>query len=155
MTPASQQRSRAIALVCTLKKSPATSSSDLMGDLVLEQLRRFGVDGEKVRCVDLRLLPGTDADMGPGDEWPALLEKIKAADIVVVPHRPGWATCRASRSACWSGWTPSCPTRTRRGGDFKDLDELPQVVATTTESAARNAAHLATALRRNVYPPYK
>ncbi len=72
-----------------LKKSPATSSSELMADQVLEQLRKAGVDGEKVRCVDLNLLPGTEADMGPGDEWPQLLEKVEASDIVVV-STPTW-----------------------------------------------------------------
>jgi hypothetical protein len=42
-----------------------------------------------------------------------------------------------------------------QGGDFKDLDEVPEAVATTTESAARNAVHLAGVLRRHGYPPYK
>jgi hypothetical protein len=29
-----------------------------MADQVLEQLRKAGVEGEKVRCVDFNLLPG-------------------------------------------------------------------------------------------------
>jgi hypothetical protein len=41
-----------------------------------------------------------------------------------------------------------------QGGDFKDLDEVPEVVATTTESAVRNAVHLAGVLREHPYPPY-
>lgn len=39
--------------------------------------------------MDLALLPGVEADMGPGDEWPAVLTKIKAADIVIV-STPTW-----------------------------------------------------------------
>lgn len=42
-----------------------------------------------MRCVDLAILPGVEADMGPGDDWPVLLEKIKAADILVIAT-PTW-----------------------------------------------------------------
>jgi multimeric flavodoxin WrbA len=207
MTSATPRRLRAIALVCTLKKSPAPSSSELIADQVLEHLRKGGVDGEKVRCVDLNLLPGTDADMGSGDEWPPLLEKIKAADIIVV-STPTWVghmssvaqrvlerldaeisdeddagrpkmvgkvalavvvgnedgahkivadlfqalndigfSIPAQGCTYWNG-------EAMQGGDYKDLDEVPEVVATTTESAVRNAVHLAGVLRQSPYPPY-
>lgn len=88
MAPTSTPSLRALALVCSLKKSPAPSSSDLLADQLLDQLRGAGVEA-KVRCVDLALLPGVEADMGPGDEWPAVLTKIKAADIVIV-STPTW-----------------------------------------------------------------
>lgn len=89
MSSAATQSLRAIALVCSLKKSPAPSSSELLAGQLLDELRSAGVEGEKVRCVDLTLLPGVEADMGPGDEWPGLLDKIKAADIVIV-STPTW-----------------------------------------------------------------
>ena len=37
--------------------------------------------------------------------------------------------------------------------DYKDLEEVPEPVAKTTASAARNAAHLAGLLRAQQYPP--
>ena len=89
MSSAATPSLRAIALVCSLKKSPAPSSSELIAGQLLEQLRSAGVAGETVRCVDLALLPGVEADMGPGDEWPALLNKVEAADIVIV-STPTW-----------------------------------------------------------------
>jgi multimeric flavodoxin WrbA len=42
-----------------------------------------------------------------------------------------------------------------QGTNFDDLDEAPDAVASTTESAARNAVHLAEVLREHEYPPYK
>jgi multimeric flavodoxin WrbA len=36
--------------------------------------------------------------------------------------------------------------------DYKDLDEVPEVVATATEMLARNAAHLARLLKAQPYP---
>ena len=42
-----------------------------------------------------------------------------------------------------------------QGGDFNDLEDVPEVIAKTTESAARNAVHAASVLRQHKYPPYK
>jgi multimeric flavodoxin WrbA len=39
--------------------------------------------------------------------------------------------------------------------DYKDLDEVPEPVASATAAAARNAAHLARALKSVGYPPYQ
>ena len=80
---------RALALVCSLKASPAPSSSDLMARQVLEALGGHGVTGEVVRVVDSDVRPGVEVDMGDGDEWPAIREKMMAADILVV-STPTW-----------------------------------------------------------------
>jgi multimeric flavodoxin WrbA len=74
---------RAIALVCTLKPGPAPSSSELIAEHVFENMRKEGVDCESVRCVDLAISPGVEADMGPGDDWPQLRDKVLDADILV------------------------------------------------------------------------
>ena len=42
-----------------------------------------------MRVVDLAVRPGEWADMGDGDEWPQIREKILAADILVV-STPTW-----------------------------------------------------------------
>ena len=39
------------------------------------------------------------------------------------------------------------------GTDYQDLDETPEQTATTTKTAAANAAHLARLLRAEAYPP--
>ena len=80
---------RALALVCSLKPSPAESSSDLIARQVLEQLAKHDVTGETIRVVDRDLKPGVDKDMGDGDEWPAIREKVLAADILVIAT-PTW-----------------------------------------------------------------
>jgi hypothetical protein len=43
---------RALALVCSLKPSPAPSSSDLIARQILEELGKHGVTGDVVRVVD-------------------------------------------------------------------------------------------------------
>lgn len=79
----------ALALVCTLKRSPAESSSDLMARQVLDELSRHDVSGETIRVVDHDIRPGVTTDEGDGDEWPRIRERIAAADILLVAT-PTW-----------------------------------------------------------------
>lgn len=198
---------RAVSLVCTLKPSPAPSSSIVIAEQLLTPMRTAGVECEVLRCVDHALLPGVEADMGPGDEWPAVLEKIVAADIIVV-STPTWVGHMSSvaqrvlerldaelsetddagrprqvgkvalaavvgnedgahkivadlfQALNDIGFTIPAQGCTywndeaMGGRDFKDLDETPEAVASTTETAARNAVHLARLLREHPYPPY-
>jgi multimeric flavodoxin WrbA len=74
----------ALVLCCTLTPSPEPSSSHLLGQQVLDALKEHDVTGEIVRVVDHHVKPGVDFDMGGGDEWPALREKMLAADILVI-----------------------------------------------------------------------
>jgi multimeric flavodoxin WrbA len=80
---------RALALVCSLKASPAPSSSDLIARQLLEELGEHGVTGSVVRVVDHDVLPGVEVDMGDGDAWPAIREQLMAADILIV-STPTW-----------------------------------------------------------------
>lgn len=79
----------ALALVCTLRASPAESSSVLMAQQVLDQLGTHGVTGSLVRVVDHDVKPGVDLDMGEGDAWPGIREQMIAADILLI-STPTW-----------------------------------------------------------------
>ncbi|MEJ7757480.1 MAG: NAD(P)H-dependent oxidoreductase [Nocardioidaceae bacterium] len=196
---------RALALVCSLKPSPAPSSSQLLAEQVLEQLSGHGVEGTVVRVVDHNVLPGVEADMGEGDAWPGIREQILDADILVFatptwmghlssvaqrvlerldaelsvtddegrPHLTGKVavvavvgnedgahkiiadsfqalndvgfTIPAQAGTYWNG-------EAMLPGDYNDLDETPEAVASTNATAASNAAHLARAMRTQVYP---
>lgn len=71
-------------LCCTLKPSPAASSSELLGREVLAALADHDVDGEVVRVVDHDVKFGVTTDEGDGDEWPAIRQQLLAADILVM-----------------------------------------------------------------------
>lgn len=73
----------ALAISCTLKPSPASSSSDLLARQLLDTLAEHGVTGDLVRAVDLDIRPGVEKDMGDGDQWPALRQRVLDADILV------------------------------------------------------------------------
>ncbi len=173
---------------------------------MLAALGKHGVTGETVRLVDLAIAPGVLADMGEGDQWPAVRAKVVAADILILAT-PTWMghmssvaqralerldaelsevddegrqktfgkvavtvvvgnedgahkitadlfqglndvgyTVPAQGGVYWNGEAMS-------GVDYKDLEETPEAVASATATLAVNAAHLATLLRSNTYPP--
>src|SRR3954451_22761528 len=74
----------ALVLSCTLKRSPAASSSQLLGERIMEQLREHGVEGEVVRVVDHDVRFGVSTDEGDGDGWPEIRTKMLAADILAI-----------------------------------------------------------------------
>ncbi|MCF8587810.1 flavodoxin family protein [Gordonia liuliyuniae] len=81
---------RAVALICSLKPSPAPSSTELLASQVLDQLAGHGVAvAPPIRLVDYDVKPGVDADMGDGDQWPEVRQAIRDADILVFAT-PTW-----------------------------------------------------------------
>ncbi|MFB9444902.1 NAD(P)H-dependent oxidoreductase [Dactylosporangium vinaceum] len=75
---------RALVLVCSLKKSPAPSSSELLGREILAALADHDVDGEVIRVVDHDVKYGVTADEGSGDAWPSIRTKLLGSDILVI-----------------------------------------------------------------------
>ncbi|MFI2228247.1 flavodoxin family protein [Nocardia testacea] len=195
----------AVALVCSLKRSPAESSSDLLARQVLDELAKHDVTGEVIRVVDHDIRPGTSTDEGDGDEWPVVRARVTDADILLFAT-PTWVghmssvaqrvlerldaelseTDDAGRPALFGkvaltavvgnedgahkitadlfqglndiGYTVPAQGGTYWNGeamsgvDYLDLDKIPDAVASTNATAARNAAHLARALRGAPYP---
>jgi multimeric flavodoxin WrbA len=80
---------RGLAINCTLKPSPEQSNTDSLLEIVLGGLQKEGVEIDQVRAVDHDIKPGVESDMGEGDEWPPIREKIVNADILVIAT-PTW-----------------------------------------------------------------
>ena len=195
----------ALALICTLTPSPEPSSSELMAQHILDELEGHGVATESLRIVDHDVKRGVQVDMGNGDEWPAIHEKILAADILVL-STPIWMghPCSVAQQVMerldadlsetdddgrpvmygkvatvavvgnedgahktiadlMQGLNDVGFSLPAQGGtywvgeamqtvDFKDLEQVPDPVASTNAGLARNAVHLARLLRSNQYP---
>lgn len=196
---------RALVLNCTLKPSPAPSSSELLAQQLLDALAEHDVTGEIVRVVDHDVKPGVEADMGDGDEWPGIRRRVLDADILIVAT-PTWMGnmssiaqrvlerldaelsetdavgrpilsgkvgvavvvgnedgAHAITAALYQGLSDVGFTIAAQGGvywngeamhtvDYNDLDFTPDEVAETTQTLARNAAHLARVLGEMPYP---
>ncbi|MER5257046.1 NAD(P)H-dependent oxidoreductase [Streptomyces sp. NPDC002855] len=75
---------RALSLVCTLNSSPTSSSSHALSDQVMAEFEKLGVEVETVRVADHDVHAGVAVDLGNGDAWPALREKVLGADILLL-----------------------------------------------------------------------
>ncbi|HEY0897653.1 MAG TPA: flavodoxin family protein [Sphingobacteriaceae bacterium] len=80
---------KAIILLATLKKQ-GLSNTAVLSEFFREKLLGHGISCEIIRLVNHRILPGTYSDMGEGDEWPDILNKIMAADLVLFATPIWW-----------------------------------------------------------------
>lgn len=73
-------------LNCTLKRgSGEPSSTDAMIAVLAKEFEALGVTvAETIRIAAHNVLPGVTSDEGDGDEWPAIREKVLAADILIL-----------------------------------------------------------------------
>jgi multimeric flavodoxin WrbA len=84
---------KAIFLLGTLKHTRSGrefSHTDTLCELVVEDLRPYNVACEIVRLVDFNIKPGVKSNMGKGDQWPGILKKVLAADIIVFATPVWW-----------------------------------------------------------------
>ena len=75
---------KALLVNCTLKQGNDLSNTQALLDIVGHELKSQGAEVEHIRLVNHNILPGTASQMGPDDEWPPVLEKVKQADILIL-----------------------------------------------------------------------
>ena len=75
---------KALGINCTLKRSPEVSNTEALMGRVFDLLSEHGVETKMLRPVDFAIAFGVTSDEGDGDEWPQILDKIKAADILLM-----------------------------------------------------------------------
>jgi multimeric flavodoxin WrbA len=79
---------RALYINCTLKRSPEVSNTEGLLDKSRAVMDAAGVTTEVIRAIDHDIATGVWPDMTEhgweSDAWPALYEKVMAADILVL-----------------------------------------------------------------------
>jgi len=80
---------KATILLGTLKRS-GLSNTQTLCEFLSRRMKREDIRCEIIKLVDHDILPGTCSDMGKGDAWPAILEKVLASDIVIFATPIWW-----------------------------------------------------------------
>gem|GEM_PF-16743 len=79
---------RALFINCTLKRSPEPSNTQGLIDISTRIMEKHGIAVEVVRAIDHDVATGVWPDMREHgwatDDWPALFDKVLAADILVL-----------------------------------------------------------------------
>lgn len=90
---------KALVLNCTLKRSPASSNTEALARVLMEEWEKDLISSELIRLADYTIRPGVETDMGDGDEWPAIHGKIRDSDILVIAT-PTWMGQMSSIAKC-------------------------------------------------------
>jgi len=129
---------RALALNCTLKRSPDDSNTAALTRVVLEALEQHGVETELLRVVDHVVEPGVVSEpVSDRDEWPALHEKVLAADILIVAT-PTWLGQPSSIAQRVLERMDAMLSETRDDGRPVAYDKVAGVVVTGNEDGAHH-----------------
>jgi len=129
----------AVLLNCTLKASPAVSNTQALMDRVVAWFDRLGATSESVRVVDHAVAFGVTSDEGDGDEWPVILEKVLAADILVI-GTPIWFGVRSSVCQMAIERLDGTYAATNDRGQYPLYGTVAGVVVTGNEDGAHDAA---------------
>jgi multimeric flavodoxin WrbA len=129
----------ALFLNSTLKRSPEVSNTEALCRKVIEWFDRMDVASEIVRVVDYRVPFGVTSDEGDGDEWPTILEKVKAADILVLAT-PIWFGVRGSVCQMVIERLDGTYNERNEVGQYPLYNTVAGVVVTGNEDGAHAAA---------------
>jgi len=131
---------KALILNCTLKKSPRISNTQALIDKAIVLLKEHDVDAEIVRVVDHYIPFGISSKEDEKDEWPVILNKIKASDIFIIGS-PIWFGVRSSVAQLvlerLDGTYDEADPKT---GQFPLYGKVGGVIITGNEDGAHNVA---------------
>jgi multimeric flavodoxin WrbA len=126
-------------LNCTLKKSPEESNTEGLINMVRSHFDELDVKSEVLRPVDYNIPFGVVSDMGGDDEWPQLLDKIKAADILVMAMSI-WFGVRSSVAQLVIERLDGVYEETNDAGQYPMYNKVGGVVVTGNEDGAHACA---------------
>jgi len=141
--PATYGDLRALLVNCTLKPSPGPSHTDHLLAVVRALLEDAGSAVETVRAVDLHLAPGVQPDMtehgAERDDWPALFERVDAADILVI-GTPIWLGERSSVCSRLIERLYAMSAQTNARGQYRYYGKVGGCVVTGNEDGIKHVS---------------
>jgi len=134
---------RALLVNCTLKPSPAPSHTAHLLAVVQALLEDAGATVDIVRAVDFDLAPGVQPDMtehgARRDDWPALFERVDAADILVI-GTPIWLGERSSVCSRLIERFYAMSAQTNARGQYRYYGKVGGCVVTGNEDGIKHVA---------------
>ncbi|HWU24629.1 MAG TPA: NAD(P)H-dependent oxidoreductase [Candidatus Paceibacterota bacterium] len=126
-----------LTLNASLKHGPEPSNTEEVANMVVEQMRSYGdVTVESIRLSDANLPVGLSYNLGNGDEWPSIVEKMIAADIILFAT-PIWWGGRSSLMQRVIERMDSFDEGQIPGGREAMLNKVAGIVITGSEDGAQ------------------
>ncbi|GAB3063746.1 flavodoxin family protein [Salinicoccus sesuvii] len=130
---------KSLILNTTLKYGEDESNTEALAREVMEIHEKEGVETEILRVNDYNIKYGIADDMGDGDEFPQILEKVKAADIVII-GTPIWLGEKSSVATLLIERLYGSSSLTNDKGQAIFYNKVGGVVATGNEDGAKHVS---------------
>lgn len=130
---------RALVLNTSLKSGDEQSNTRALIDDVIRIFERNEVETEVVRVADYNISLGIAKDMGEGDEWPHIYEKVKEADILLI-GTPIWLGEKSSLATLTIERLYGGSSETNEKGQGIYYNKVGGVAITGNEDGAKKAA---------------
>ena len=126
-----------LVLNASLKHGPTPSNTEEVTDLVIEEMKKHTtIESEAVRLADKNIPVGLGFKESDDDEWPAIVEKIKNADIVLFAT-PIWWGGRSSLMQRIIERMDAFDEEYIKGGRSVLLNKVAGIVVTGSEDGAQ------------------
>jgi multimeric flavodoxin WrbA len=130
---------KAIILNCSLKPSTEKSNTDALLQDFIDVFEKKQVETETIRVVDYNVAFGVEDDMGNGDGWPVIANKIEQADILLV-GTPVWLGEKSSVAKMVMERISGSGSKTNELGQPIYYNKVAGAVVTGNEDGAKHAA---------------
>ncbi|WP_117168020.1 flavodoxin family protein [Paraliobacillus sediminis] len=130
---------KVLFLNASLKGREEVSNTEALYQQVDTIYQKENCETENLRLADYHIPFGMSEDMGDGDEWPLVLEKVKAADIVLI-GTPIWLGEKSSLATLTMERLYASSSVTNDKGQAIYYNKVGGVVITGNEDGAKTAA---------------
>ncbi len=126
-----------LILNASLKHTPDPSATQEVADMVVAEMQQLSpVVVTSVRLADKNIPVGLGFNEGPGDEWPAVVEEIKKADVILFAT-PIWWGGRSSLMQRIIERMDAFDEEVIAGGRSALLNKVAGIVITGSEDGAQ------------------
>ncbi|WP_227936395.1 flavodoxin family protein [Alkalihalobacillus deserti] len=130
---------RALLLNCSLKPSEEPSHTSALLQKAVEWLEKENIGTEEIRIADYQITPGMKPDMGDGDEWPKIMNKVLSSDILII-GTPIWIGEKSSISTLVMERLYASSGEKNEKGQAIYYNKVAGAVVTGNEDGAKDSA---------------
>ena len=130
---------KALFLISSLKSTEEKSHTEALSEKVQTIYMNQNIESEIIRLSDYNIAYGIAPDMGDGDEWPSILEKVKAADILII-GTPLWLGEKSSIATLAIERLYGSSSETNDKGQAIYYNKVGAVIVTGNEDGAKHAS---------------
>ena len=130
---------KAVILIASLKSTAEKSHTEALSEKVQTIYMNENIESEIIRLADYNIAYGIAPDMGDGDEWPTIFEKVKEADILII-GTPLWLGEKSSIATLAIERLYGSSSETNDKGQAIYYNKVGGVVVTGNEDGAKHAS---------------